>query len=736
MGKHIRMSDTDFKDSICGLWADSNGAMHVCHAYSDGSRVCDVTEFHPFLWTSRDVNCSTAKLIELKKPENNMPKTPLDAILRFSSSADMETYFKNRDKTKPIDRITSVENQFLLANGLRMFEGMKFEDIRRLQLDIEVHSQEGFPNASRKNDRIIAVGISGIGGKKLIELEDFTDEAEKKLLEETEKEILARDPDLIEGHNIFKFDLPYIAARAKTVGAKMNWGRFGAGVEFRKSRLKIAERQFAYTRCDIPGRTVVDTLILVQIFDVSAREMPSYTLKASAIHFGISQKDSRTYLKGDEIKDIFNSDRKKFRAYLSDDMRETAGISDRLLPTYIAQVQNFPLTLQECILRGSGMKVEQLFLEKYFAASAALPQPQESEFFEGALSESYVEGVFKNVLHYDVASLYPSLMLVIGKCPRNDYLKVFLEQLGILRKYRLKYKNLARIATSESARREFDARQKSFKILINSFYGYLGLATAIFGDTQLADEVTRRGRELLVSLMDAFVSEGCQILEADTDGIYLTSNQYFNQPEALLEKVLHVLPDGVDLDYDGRYEAMFCYKAKNYALLEQDGTVILRGSSFRNRAVEPFLRNLTQTYVADKLTGKSGDIFKQIDELKNKIRNAQMDIADLAKSEFISKSPSQYESEILATGKGRRAAMEASLLMKPRPEVGDKVLYYIAANEGKKMADWKLARPIDAYDKLKSPYNAQYYINKIDDWQERFLTDDDKPKTSSQGELF
>lgn len=728
------MGDNDFKDYICGIWADSDGSIHVCHADSSGARRCSSVEFNPFLWTSGAAECSYAHVFAQSAPPEGGPRAPLDAVMRFSSPADMEKYFKGRDKRLPVERISSVENQYLLANSLRMFSGLKFGEIRRVQLDIEVHSVEGFPQASRPSDRIIAVGISGFGGGKILEISEMTDSAEKKLLADLQREILSRDPDLIEGHNIFKFDLPYIAERSKRMGVPMDWGRFGAGVQFRKSRLKIAERTFAYTRCDIPGRTVVDTLILVQLYDITAREMPSYTLKESAIHFGISTRQSRIYIGGDEIKDVFVSDRKRFRAYLSDDLRETAALADNLLPTYVAQVQNFPLTLQECILRGSGMKVESLFLEKYFAAGAALPLPQETEFFEGALSASYEEGVFKNVLHYDVASLYPSLMLVIGKCPRNDYLQVFLRELRQLREYRLHYKNLAKSATDESERREFDARQKSFKILINSFYGYLGLSTAIFGDTSLADEVTARGRDLLVKLMDAFVSEGCSILEADTDGIYLTSPDYYENPEALLEKVIHVLPEGVDLDYDGKYAAMFCYKAKNYALMELDGGIILRGSSFRNRAAEPFLRLLTRMFVEDKLRGEDTSIYAQIEDLRAEISSGKFDVQKLAKSEYISKSPAQYESEIASSGKGRRAAMEAALLMSPRPEAGDKVSYYICLSQNsKKLPDWKKARPVDLYDPLSAPYDASYYLKKIDDWRERFLP---QPETPVQTELF
>lgn len=166
MGKHILMGDNDFKDCICGIWADSGGLVHVCHAESGGGRRCSSAEFHPFLWTSRAAECSFARVFGQNPPAGGEPKTPLDAVMRFSSSADMEKYFKNRDKRLPVERISSVENQYLLANSLRMFSGMRFEDIGRLQLDIEVHSDEGFPQAGRPNDRIIAVGLSGRGGKK------------------------------------------------------------------------------------------------------------------------------------------------------------------------------------------------------------------------------------------------------------------------------------------------------------------------------------------------------------------------------------------------------------------------------------------------------------------------------------------------------------------------------------------------------------------------------------------
>jgi len=726
-------------DPICGLWIAPNGTAHICHAKGD-ARYDVECQFKPFVWSAAAVDDDICDCVKI--PLDGPDGAPLDTVLSFYDPDALNRYLKKRDKTLPFYRISSLENQFLLASGLRMFGDMRFDSIRRLQLDIETHSEGSFSNPVKHGDRIIAIGLASDGGyEKLIELKEFSDEAERELLETFCKELVKFDPDIIEGHNIFKFDLDYIARRAAMLGAELKIGRFGAKPSFRKSRIKIAERLFDYTRCDIPGRTVADTLILVQLFDIAAREMPSYSLKEAAIHFGISDPETRTYISGGDIKNIFVSDRKRFRAYLSDDLRETRELAKIMLPAYVAHVHNFALTLQECLLRGNGVKVEQIFLEKYYRAKAKLPEVPPSHFFEGAISESYATGVFKNVLHYDVASLYPSIMLYIGKCPRGDYLQTFLDVLKELREYRLKYKMLARTAKDPAEKREYTARQNSFKILINSFYGYLGLDTARFGDSDLAEEITAKGREILSNLIARFDELGVKILEADTDGIYISAKEYFKRPESLLEKVSDVLPAGIDLEFDGAYPAMLCYKAKNYALIE-DGELRLKGSALRSRAMEPYLKGISNAIIEIELGLSKADLSALLLEEKRKIESGEYEIRELAKNEFISMSPAVYKSTVVdSAGKGRRAAMEAALLMEPQPKAGDRVRFYITKSaDGKKSADWTRARPLELYDPLIAPYDAEYYVKKLKDICERFsdiLKDfnfpDDKPV---QGELF
>lgn len=717
------MQEADFKKRICGVSCDGRGGAAV-YVDSGGRRKRVRVPFEPFVWTA-----SRAPLTPFesgREPLKGPDFAVLDAVVRFPDDAAANAFLKARDKSLPLEKLGCSENLFLARNSLRMFDGMTFGEIRIAELSVSVSDS---PDTFGK---IYAVALAGSGGFKILRARDFSDAAERELLEGLNSEIAALDPDIIVGHEIFRRDLAAVAARAKKLKLPLAWGRGGERAVFRKSRLKLAERSFGYVRCDIPGRTVADTSLMAQIYDVSVRGMASYSLKDCAEHFGIDPSAWRASFRlGGEL-DAFLNDFGKFESAARRKLEDCAKLADRLLPAYVAQVGNFPMTLQECLLRGSGAKVENLFLEKYLAASAALPLPSRSKYFEGALSESFALGIFKSVLHYDVASLYPSIMLMLGRCPKNDYLNVFVSELRRLREYRLKYKALAKSERDPALAREYDARQMSFKILINSFYGYLGLDNATFGDIALAEEVTRRGRELLGKIIGAFSElPGCKVLEADTDGIYVGSAEYFENPEGLLSKVLHVMPEGIDLEFDGAFDAMLCYKAKNYALL-RGGEIILKGSAFKNRATEPLLRSLTAEMARSKLLGDSAGLGEKVGEARRAVLSGAADIDSISKSEYINKPVAQYLEEV-RNGGMRRAPMEAAAMLSPHPEVGDRISYYIARGDGRRAPDWKNARPSAMYDPEKFPYDAGYYARKIDDWSRRFS---DLISDGGQAELF
>src|SRR5260370_38861671 len=62
--------------------------------------------------------------------------------------------------------------------------------------------------------------------------------------------------------------------------------------------------------------------------------------------------------------------------------------------------------------------------------------------------------------------------------------------------------------------------QNTFKILLNSFYGYLGFAQGHFADFDAAARVTQIGRDLLKKMIEWLKARGAQVIGVGTDGIY------------------------------------------------------------------------------------------------------------------------------------------------------------------------------------------------------------------------
>jgi DNA polymerase, archaea type len=724
-------------ESLCGVWVDDNGRVHTTVAREGGGREERISSLRPFAWLG------TGAAVDAAPPgmtiEPLAGEGPYNHLLHADDYGAFNRHVRAARDGANVDVVRPLESQFLLQQRERLYRDLTFNQLRRCQLDIEVASPDGgFPDATRAEDRIIAIGLRVSGVNRLLLLDGMTDAAEKKLLQEFCAALHDADPDVIEGHNLFKFDLDYLRQRSRRYQLGCAWGRYGQKATFRSSKLKVAERWIDFTRCDMPGRAVVDTYLLVQLYDITTREMTSYGLKEVAVYFGITDEESeRTYIHGNEIQHVFVEDRARFCAYLEDDLRETQGIADQLLPTYFEQARTFPILLQDATLRGATSKIDLLFLEEYYHARQACPAPPEVKPFEGGYTRSFQEGVFRHVLHFDVASLYPSLLLHIGRNPKNDTLGVFIPLLRRLREYRLKFKQLARTGATAEERAEAQARQTNFKILINSFYGYLGFSGARFGDGELAAEVTRRGRELLQALIDEFARHGCTILEADTDGIYLSSEKYFENPDALLALVAPILPPGIELEYDGRYTAMFCYKAKNYALY--DGKKItLRGSALRSRGIEPYLKKLSDQLIKYLLGASPESPMVIFEDYRKKLVVLAVPVAELAKSETLSQSPEAYERFIAEGGKPRRAAAEAALQLARRPRMGERVIYYVTARTRSRTSDWQRARPLSLYDPMTAPYDADYYTEKLNDWLERygtFLGVTKAPPPQIQGEL-
>jgi len=610
--------------------------------------------------------------------------------------------------------------QYLLASGRTSFGGMRFGDLRRLALDIEVVTGEGhqFPNAAREADRIVAVALVDSSGFRHVVRGDRLDEP--GLLEETTRRIAERDPDVIEGHNIFRFDLEYLEARARRHRVRLAWGRDGSELRGRPARLYVAERAIGYRRYEIAGRHVVDTWMLAQLHDVGARDLPSFGLKDIARHLGVTAA-GRTYIDASDVARELAEAPDRLMAYAADDALETLGVGAILAPPYFAQAQLLPFDYQAVTLRGAAAKIDALLVREYLRAGHAIPVPRPGQAVGGGLTAIWRQGVGGPVLHVDVTSLYPSLMLAERVAPASDDLGVFLALLHHLRAVRVTAKHLARSSVDPDERRHQQALQQTFKIIINAFYGYLAFGAGHFNDFAAADRVTAEGRRVVTLIVDRLTELGATPIEADTDGVYFLApaGHATGDDGALLEAVAAGLPEGIALELDGRHAAMLSYKMKTYALLDERGRIQLKGSGFRSRGLEPFQRRIIEEIVRLLLEGKRGEVRAVIDRWLAAFAHHRVDVRLFARTETLQDTPDVYRERVRAGARPPSAAYELMIASGRVFQPGDQVSYYVAGRSRSVVVN-EQARLASEWDAARPDENVEHYQAKVLEIWERF----------------
>jgi len=611
--------------------------------------------------------------------------------------------------------------QYLMQTGRTLFKELAFTDLRRMQLDIETYTTPGhrFSNAARPNDRIILIALSDSTGWE--HLLDGRKLGEKQMLEELVRHVRERDPDVIEGHNIFNFDLPYLLARFALHGVAASFGRDGSTPRTFETRTAFAEHPFEYTVSEIAGRHIIDTFLLVQSYDAVKRNMESYGLKYAAQYFGLAASD-RTYIPGEKISWYWDNDAKSLADYALDDVRETGAIAAHLSGSSFYLTQMLPFAYGTVSRMGAAGKIESLLVREYLRQKHALPHPRGAAPTAGGYTDVFLTGVLGPIVHADVESLYPSLMLTNAIAPASDDLGIFLHLLRDLTAMRLEAKRGMKTASDPLERSRLDALQGSFKILINSFYGYLGYSRGLFNDFSKADEVTRTGQKILRSMMAEIRSAGGKVIEVDTDGIFFVPPERIDGEEkegAFVASLSDRLPEGITVALSGRHRKMLSYRKKNYALLGYDNKIRTKGSSLVSRSMEQFGRTFVHQCIDFILQGDIAALHKLYVEYSHTILGHGLEVGDFARVEALKDPISQYEEEVRAGKRNRSAAYEVAIASGRQVRPGDRIAYYITGADPNVKGS-ENCKAAEEWDPNFPDENVAYYLRRLDEFSDKF----------------
>ena len=714
--KNTLLFGADSTPRIVAIELGETGTVKVYRREKGGSTVADVEPFHPFVWADSDV---VDLGIESEKLQSDLKYGWLITVDSWKELIALRNGLKNAGRD--FFAFTDPVQHYLTATGRTLFKELEFEELKRMQVEVlpfeGAVAGDGDPG---NNDHIMSIALSdNRGWEELIVVDpNNIDESERNALRRLTALIKERDPDVIEGHNLFRFDLPYLVDRAKKLKTKLDWGRSGGFLRSRPSRLQIAEKTIDYPKFTIGGRHFVDTFLLAQFYDVGMRSLAGFERADIARHFDLCDSEDISTLTGKELQRAYLDDSESFRRRALCGVRETRALSDLLSPSYFIQAQIFPYNYQDVIVRGNATRINALFLREYFRRRHSIPELPMVRAFEGGYTDIFFTGVAREVWHCDIASLYPSVMLQFDCFPATDQLQIFRHLLTDLRTFRLEAKAKMRAEKDPAKQHHLQALQNTFKILLNSFYGYLGFAQGHFADFDAAARVTQIGRDLLKKMIVWLNAHDAQVIEVDTDGIYFVPPENIDLDD-LQKNLAKELPPGIDVEIDEQFDAMFSYKAKNYALLTNDGDVIIKGGALKSRGLEKFQRVFLEEMIRLIMQGKPEAVGDLRNQFERKIRNREWKIDMLMKTDTLQDSLDKYRVKIAGSARNRAAAYELALASGRNYKPGDQISYYVKATP-KKVPAYEAAKLASEFDPQNRDENVDYYIAKLDDLVKKF----------------
>src|SRR5881396_1548982 len=391
--KNTLLFGADSTPRIVAIELGETGTVKVYRREKGGSTVADVEPFHPFVWADSDV---VDLAIDAEK---------LESDLKYGWRVTVDSWkeliaFRNGLKKANRDyfAFTDPVQHYLTATGRTLFKDLPFEELKRMQLEVLSFSEGDA-------DHIMSIALSdNTGWEELIIVDPKkTEESERSAIKRLTNLIKARDPDVIEGHNLFRSDLPYLVARAKKLKTKLDWGRSGGFLRSRPSRLQIAEKTIDYPKFTVGGRHFVDTFLLAQFYDIGMRSLAGFERTDVARHFDLCDSEQISALTGKELERAYLENSEAFRQRALSGVREARALSELLSASYFIQAQIFPYNYQEIIVRGIATRINALFLREYFRQRHSIPELPMVRAFEGGYTDIFFTGVGHDVCHCEGA---------------------------------------------------------------------------------------------------------------------------------------------------------------------------------------------------------------------------------------------------------------------------------------------------------------------------------------------
>ncbi|MDO8648038.1 MAG: DNA-directed DNA polymerase [Candidatus Diapherotrites archaeon] len=758
--------DADYKDT------ENASVIRLFLRTESGIKHFEFPSFKPYFYILTDGSLTEKKLLEIEFGEKAAKILAAERMEFENAENAFKIYFSKvsdlmacREEIKHVKGVLEkreydipFSKRFLINNALQPMNMIEIEldkegnatsaKAKELQkskfkiysIDIETYSPGKFSSA--KKDPIMMISVAGKDyskvfsyKKKLAKLEFCKImQNEKAMLEAFVQELKLLEPDIIVTYNGDQFDFPYIKERCKINGVdfKINSdktepsaSRKGMDTAF---RLKGVQHLDAYQMVAFLTRFQVINLIKYDLESVSAALLGK-------------PKDKFDFK---NIQEVWEGEKgiEALAKYNLEDSQAAFEIVQKYLPLSIEVCRLGRLTLYDASRITGGMLVEQLLIIKSFEQNLIVPsKPHEStvtermsQEVEGAFVREPTHGLHENIAVIDFRSFHPTIIITHNVSPETIDCEhkecasgknvsptghYFCEKnqgfiprnLAEVLKQRFAFKN--EFKKAKKSDENYDllfAKQWAFKIVLNSFFGYLGYPRSRWYCRECGNSILAWTRHYIKQTMHRAEQDGFEVIYGDTDSAMLKLGKKTREDlEKFVEKVNKEVPKPMELELENFYKrGIFVMQKsgnkaakKRYALIDYKDNLKIVGFEYVRRDWSNIAKQ-TQKEVIEAVL-KEGNPEKAAQIVKKRItdlKEGKVPKKELVVFSEIQKPLEKYDiinPQVSAALKARKKGVKI--------EVGT-IVGYIITRSGKSISE---KAELEEFVQ-EGNYDADYYI--------------------------
>lgn len=386
--------------------------------YRDGQKFYERVKFKPTLFLKSKQQNTKWKALDGESVEPMQFSTMREArdfIKMYESTPEFEIY----GNTKYVDQF--IQNKF----PRQIYYDRNLINI--CNIDIEVNSNDGFPNPESATSEIITITLKSHNHYYVWGMKPYTPKKSNisYFQYKNESTMLAsfiewwsnpeNTPDIITGWNTRTFDIPYIINRIHRLFDEKTVQRLSPWKSISERRIKSMGRDIQ--TFDILGISELDYLDLFKKFTYEPQE--SY--KLDHIAHSVLGKKKLSYDEYTNLSNLYEENFELFLDYNIKDVELVDQLDDHLGLIDLALTMAYKAGVNYSVTLGTTALWDSIIYRYLSLKNIAIPfsSNHNKDTFPGAYVKQPIPGMYNWIASFDLNSLYPSLIMQYNMSPET-----------------------------------------------------------------------------------------------------------------------------------------------------------------------------------------------------------------------------------------------------------------------------------------------------------------------------